>query len=85
MDIFNSLGYTALKTNIAFENGWLEDVFPIETVPFQVRAVSFREGILVNPQLLLFFFCQDFMGFDARFGLMMKNQSCLGRNKKWSR
>ena len=27
---------TLPETNIAPENGWLEDVFPIETVPFQV-------------------------------------------------
>ena len=27
---------TLPETNIAPENGWLEDVFPIEIVPFQV-------------------------------------------------
>ncbi len=33
---------TLPKTNVAPQNWWLEDVFPI--VPFQVRTVSFREG-----------------------------------------
>ena len=32
------------ETNVAPENWWLEDVFPIEIVPFQVRTISFREG-----------------------------------------
>ena len=36
--------YTLPKTNIAPENGWLEDYFPFGMSYFQVRTVSFREG-----------------------------------------
>ena len=38
---------TLPETNIAPENGWLEDVFPIEIVPFRGH-VSFRECNLEN-------------------------------------
>ena len=31
---FNEKKLTPLKTNISPENQWLEDVFPIEIVPF---------------------------------------------------
>ncbi len=34
---------TLLGTNIAPENGWLEDSFPFGMVSWQVRTVSFRE------------------------------------------
>ena len=37
---------TLPKTNIASENGWLEDEFPFRKAYFQVRAVSCRGGIL---------------------------------------
>ena len=33
------------ETNVAPKNGWLEMYFPIGEVYFQVRTVSFREGI----------------------------------------
>ena len=36
--------YTHPETNIAPENGWLEDYFPFGKAYFQVRFVSFREG-----------------------------------------
>ena len=38
-------GNTLPKTNIAPENGWLEDLLvSFSMAYFQVRAVSFREG-----------------------------------------
>ena len=37
--------YTLPETNIAPENGWLEDYFPFGMTYFQGRTVSFREGI----------------------------------------
>ena len=39
-------GNTPEKSNIAPENGWLEDHFPSGKAYFQVRTVSFREGKL---------------------------------------
>ena len=36
---------TLPETNIAPKNGWLEYYFPIGEAYFQVRTVSFREGI----------------------------------------
>ena len=42
-DIFSFLG-TLPKTNIAPENGWLEDYFPFGMAYFQGRTVSFKEG-----------------------------------------
>ena len=37
--------HTLPETNVAPENGWLEDYFPIGEAYFQGRTVSFREGI----------------------------------------
>ena len=34
---------TLPETNIAPENGWLEDEFPFRMAYFQVRTVSFRD------------------------------------------
>ena len=40
------LSYTLPETNIASENGWLEDYFPIGEAYFRgCGYVSFREGI----------------------------------------
>ena len=36
---------TLPETNIAPENGWLEDYFPFGKAYFQGRTVSFRDGI----------------------------------------
>ena len=44
--------YTLPETNIAPKNGWLEYNFPIGKAYFQVRTVSFREGI---PAKVFFF------------------------------
>ena len=37
--------HTLPETNMAPENGWLEDEFPFGKAYLQGRAVSFREGI----------------------------------------
>ena len=34
LGMYRKFPYTSLKTNISPENQWLEDVFPIEIVPF---------------------------------------------------
>ena len=39
--------FTLPETNIAPENGWLEDYFPFGKAYFQGRTVSFREGSLM--------------------------------------
>ena len=36
------------ETNIAPENGWLEDYFPFGKAYFQGRTVSFRESTFFN-------------------------------------
>ena len=43
---------TPWKTNMSPENQWLEDVFPIEIVPFQGILVSFRGCISAHHVLL---------------------------------
>ena len=45
---------TPLKTNMSVENQWLEDVFPIEIVPFRGH-VSFRGGVNVTEKADIFF------------------------------
>ena len=35
-------GFTPRKTNVSLENEWLENVFPIEIVPFYGTFVCFR-------------------------------------------
>ena len=41
--------YTLPETNLAPENGWLEDYFPFGGGPFSGAELSFREG---NPCLI---------------------------------
>ena len=44
---FTSPSVTPPKTNMSPENQWLEDVFPIQIVPFKVTFVSFQ-GCMVS-------------------------------------
>ena len=56
---FESKDSTLPETNIAPENGWLEDEFPFGKSYFQGRTVSFREGISTGRCGLNFFkICQ---------------------------
>ena len=61
---------TLPETNIAPENGWLEDEFPFRMIYFQVRTVSFREGTTIFAQQTP---CLSFAVYVARDGLG-KNQ-----------
>ena len=59
-----SVEYTLPETNMAPENGWLEDEFPFGKAYFQGRTVSFREGKCQN--LCLFFLVSfNFLPWDS--------------------
>ena len=56
-------------TDIAPENGWLEDEFSFGKPYFQVRTVSFREGILLisNFQVTPYGVCRGHLGDSVEF------------------
>ncbi len=63
---------TLPETNMAPENGWLEDVFPIEMIPFQVRTVSFREGTLPRKVFIFFRLAMHLLSMYSEGGQKMQ-------------
>ena len=55
--------YPPWNKQLAPENGWLEDFFPFGKPYFQVRTVSFREGISGGPTWM---FSSHQVGFRGR-------------------